>query len=51
MATGPKTSLQVQVQVSKYLDDWLIQASSREQVLLSLRTVLHLCNSLGIVVD
>ena len=34
-----------------YLDDWLIQASSREQVLLSLRTVLHLCNPLGIVVN
>ena len=34
-----------------YLDDWLIQASSREQVLLALRTVLRLCNSLGIVVN
>ena len=34
-----------------YLDNWLIQASSREQVLLSLRTVLQLCNSLGIVVN
>ena len=35
----------------RYLDDWLIQASSREQVLLALRTVLRLCNSLGIVVN
>ena len=34
-----------------YLDDWMIQASSREQVLLSLRTVLQLCNSLGEVTD
>ena len=30
---------------------WLIQASSREQVLLSRRTVLRLFNSLGIVVN
>ena len=35
----------------RYLDDWLIQVSSREQVLLSLKTVLRLCNSLGIVVN
>ena len=38
-----------------YLDDWLIipliQASSREQVLLALETVLQLCRSLGIVVN
>ena len=39
------------IRLRRYLDDWLIQASSREQVLLSLRTVLHLCNSLGIVVN
>ena len=39
------------IHLRRYLDDWLIQASSREQVLLSLRTVLHLCNSLGIVVN
>ena len=35
----------------RYLDDWLIQASSREQVLLALETVLQLCKSLGIVVN
>ena len=35
----------------RYLDDWLIQASSREQVLLALDTVLQLCHSLGIVVN
>ena len=39
------------IRLRRYLDDWLIQASSREQVLLSLRTVLHLCNSLAIVVN
>ena len=39
------------IRLRRYLDDWLIQASSREQVLLSLRTVLRLCNSLGIVVN
>ena len=39
------------IRLQRYLDDWLIQASSREQVLLALRTVLRLCNSLGIVVN
>ena len=39
------------IRLRHYLDDWLIQASSREQVLLALRTVLRLCNSLGIVVS
>ena len=39
------------IRLRRYLDDWLIQASSGEQVLLSLRTVLQLCNSLGIVVN
>ena len=39
------------IRLRRYLDDWLIQASSREQVLLALRTVLQLCNSLGIVVN
>ena len=38
-------------QLHRYLDDWLIQASSREQVLLALDTVLQLCLSLGIVVN
>ena len=37
--------------LSGRLAEWLIQASSREQVLLALRTVLRLCNSLGIVVN
>ena len=39
------------IRLRRYLDDWLIQASSREQVLLALETVLQLCHSLGIVVN
>ena len=39
------------VRLRRYLDDWLLQASSREQVLLALETVLQLCRSLGIVVN
>ena len=39
------------VRLRRYLGDWLLQASSREQVLLALRTVLRLCRSLGIVVS
>ena len=39
------------VRLRRYLDDWLLQASSREQVLLALKTVLRLCSSLGIVVN
>ena len=39
------------VRLRRYLDDWLLQASSREQVLLALRTVLQLCRHLGIVVN
>ena len=40
-----------EVRLRHYLDDWLIQASSREQVLLALETVLQLCGTLGIVVN
>ena len=39
------------VRLRRYLDDWLLQASSCEQVLLALRTVLQLCRRLGIVVN
>ena len=39
------------IRLRRYLDDWLSQAASREQVLLALDTVLHLCHSLGIVVN
>ena len=39
------------VRLRCYLADWLLQAFSREQVLLALRTVLQLCRRLGIVVN
>ena len=39
------------IRLRRYLDDWLIQASSREQALLALETVLQLCRALGIVVN
>ena len=39
------------VRLRRYLDDWLLEASSREQVLLALRTVLRLCRRLGSVVN
>ena len=38
------------IRLRRYLEDWLIQASSWEQVLLALETVLQLCSSLGLVV-
>ena len=41
----------MRVRLRRYLDDWLLQASSHEQVLLALRTVLQLCRLLGIVVN
>ena len=37
--------------IRRYLDDWLIQAASRVQVLQALETVLRLCRQLGIVVN
>ena len=42
---------QAGIRLRRYLDDWLIQASSREQVLLALESVLQLCQQLGIVVN
>ena len=39
------------IRLRRYLDDWLIQASSREQVLLALESVLQLCGELGIIVN
>ena len=39
------------IRLCYYRDSWLIQASSREQVLLALDAVLQLCLSLGIVVN
>ena len=41
----------MEVRLRRYLADWLLQASSREQVLLALRTVLQLCRRLGIGVN
>ena len=35
----------------RYLDDWLVQSSSRESLLRNLRVVLDLCHELGIVVN
>ena len=62
LATAPQVFTRVMAPVSailqstrvrlrRHLDDWLIQASSREQGLLALETVLQLCESLGIVVN
>ena len=62
LSTAPQVFIRVMALVSaflhhsgirlrRYLDDWLIQASSREQVLLALDAVLQLCSSLGIVVN
>ena len=42
---------QAGIRLRRYLDDWLIQASSREQVLLALESVLQLCEELGIIVN
>ena len=35
----------------RYLDDWLVQSSSRESLLRDLRTVLDLCRELGVVIN
>ena len=35
----------------RYLDDWLVQSSSRESLLCDLQVVLDLCRELGIVVN
>ena len=39
------------IRIRRYLDDWLIKAASRSQVLIALDAVLQLCHSLGIVVN
>ena len=62
LSTAPQVFTRVMVPVSaflhhagirlrRYLANWLIQASSREQVLLALESVLQLCQALGIVVN
>ena len=39
------------IRLRRNLDDWLIQAHSREEVLRSLETFFSLCHELGIVVN
>ena len=39
------------IRMCRYLDDWLILASSRSLFLQALETVLHLCQELGILVN
>ena len=39
------------IRMRRYLDDWLVQSSSRESLLRGLQTVLRLCHELGIVIN
>ena len=39
------------IRMRRYLDDWLVQSSSRESLLEDLQTVLRLCYELGIVIN
>ena len=39
------------IRMCRYLDDWLIQASSRPLVLQAMETVAHLCRDLSIVIN
>ena len=39
------------IRMRRYLDDWLVQSSSRDSFLRDLRVVLDLCRELGIVVN
>ena len=39
------------IRMRRYLDDWLVQSSSREALLRDLQVVLDLCQELGIVVN
>ena len=39
------------IRMRRYLDDWLVQSSSRESLLRDLQTVLGLCHELGIVIN
>ena len=39
------------IRMRRYLDDWLVQSSSRESLLHDLQVVLNLCRELGIVVN
>ena len=39
------------IRMRRYLDDWLVQSSSRESLQRDLQTVLSLCHELGIVIN
>ena len=39
------------IRMRRYLNDWLVQSSSRESLLEDLQTVLQLCHELGVVVN
>ena len=39
------------IRMRRYLDDWLVQSSSRKSLLHDLQVVLNLCHELGIVVN
>ena len=39
------------IRMRRYLDDWLVQSSSRDSLVRDLQTVLSLCHELGIVVN
>ena len=39
------------IRMRRYLDDWLVQSSSRESLLRDLQTVLRLCHELGVVIN
>ena len=39
------------IRMRRYLDDWLVQSSSRESLLRDLQTVLDLCRELGVVIN
>ena len=39
------------IRMRRYLDDWLVQSSSRDSLLRDLQTVLRLCHELGVVIN
>ena len=51
MAPVSAILLSMGIRMRRYLDDWLVQSSSRGSLLGDLQTVLQLCHELGIVVN